>query len=57
MKATKSNLFVAVESVEKGEYLLKLEIHEPEFRGWIHVGVTESGFVKKGEFSNYIHSV
>ena len=55
MKAAGSNLIVAVHSDKPGEYLLKIDAHEPGYKGRLTSGIIEAGFVKDGEISNYLY--
>lgn len=45
MRAEKSNLFIAVQSEKPGEFLVKVDAHDPGYKGRLNSGIIESGFV------------
>lgn len=55
MKAEGSTLYITVVSSMPGEFLIKLDAHEPGFRGRLNSGIIEAGFVKYEEVSNYLY--
>lgn len=55
MRAEKSNLFLAVSTTKPGEYLIKVDAHDPGYRGRLNSGVIEAGFVGYNEISNYLY--
>lgn len=56
MRAQGSNMIIAVHSDKPGEYLLKIDAHEPGYKGRLSSGIVEAGFVKKKEISNYLYA-
>lgn len=55
MRGEKSNLFIAVSTTRPGEYLLKIDAHDPGYKGRLSSGIIESGFVQFEEFTNYLY--
>lgn len=55
MKAERSSLFIAVNAPKAGEYLLKIDAHEPGYKGRLISGVFEEGFVQYEELLNYLY--
>ena len=55
MNADGTNLFITVQSVSPGEFLIKLDAHDPGLRGRLNSGIIEAGFVKHQEISNYLY--
>ena len=55
MKAERTSLFIAVKSSKPGEYLLKIDAHDPGLRGTMAPGVIESGMVQYNEIANYMY--
>lgn len=55
MKAEASNLIIAVNCDKPGEYLLKIDAHEPGYKGRLTSGIIEMGFVKDKEINNYLY--
>ena len=55
MKADGSSLFISVATSQPGEFLIKLDAHEPGFKGRLNPGIIEAGFVKYEEISNYLY--
>ena len=55
MKAERSNLFIAVQTSKAGEFLLKMDAHDPGYRGRLNSGIIEAGFVNFEEISNYLY--
>ena len=55
MKADKSSLYISVNCDRPGEYLVKIDAHDPGFKGRLSSGIIEAGFVKDKEISNYLY--
>jgi hypothetical protein len=55
MRAEKSNLFIAVQSEKPGEFLVKVDAHDPGYKGRLNSGIIESGFVGFEEINNYLY--
>lgn len=55
MKADGSTLYITVSTSQPGEFLIKLDAHEPGFKGRLSSGIIEAGFVKYDEISNYLY--
>ena len=56
MKAEGSELYITVNSRNRGEFLLKIDAHENHYRGRLSSGVQEAGFVKYEHFANYLYT-
>ena len=54
MRATKSEIYIAVRCSRPGEYLIKVDAHEEGIRGTLSPGVVESGVVAFNEIANYM---
>lgn len=55
MKAEGTNMFITVYSNQPGEFLIKLDAHDPGLRGRLNSGIIEAGFVTYEEISNYLY--
>ena len=55
MLATKDSLYIAVKCPKPGEYLLKVDAHEPGYKGRLVSGVYEQGFVESEELLVYLY--
>ena len=55
MKATHSEIYIAVRCSRPGEYLLKVDAHEQGIRGTLSPGIVEAGSVAFNEIANFIY--
>lgn len=55
MRGEKSNLYIAVQTSRPGEFLLKVDAHDPGYKGRLNSGIIESGFVQYEEINNYLY--
>ena len=54
MKTERQSFFIAVYAEHQGEYLIKLDAHEPHYRGRLSPGYSEAGFVNDQDVAKYI---
>ena len=55
MRALNATHFIAVTNTQPGEYLLKLDAHEENFRGRLNSGIIEAGYLEPETLINYIY--
>jgi hypothetical protein len=55
MRALNATNFIAVTNTQPGEYLLKLDAHEENFRGRLNAGVIEAGYLEPDSVTNYLY--
>jgi hypothetical protein len=55
MRAESPALFVAISATQPGEYMLKVDAHEHNFKGRLTSGVVEAGYLEPNSLVNYIY--
>ena len=53
---TNLDFYIAVNSKKPGEFYINIDGHEAGYKGRLHAGITEGGFVKAEENNTYIYN-